>query len=74
MKKPAFFLLFVLAWFSFGCGEENPPADCIDPEEAWTGPCTLEYVPVCGCNGSTYPNSCAADQAGLKSWTLGACK
>jgi len=34
---------------------------------------TLEYVPVCGCDGQEYPNASAAFASGVTDWTEGAC-
>jgi hypothetical protein len=36
--------------------------------------CAGVYIPVCGCNGQTYVNSCIAEyQHGISSWTNGIC-
>ncbi|GHA75890.1 Kazal-type serine protease inhibitor family protein [Pontibacter akesuensis] len=47
---------------------------CIDPAKINPdGMCTMQYDPVCGCNGQTYSNACVADNAGVTSYTQGAC-
>ena len=54
--------------------ETAATTDCIDPSKIKADAvCTMEYAPVCGCNNQTYSNACQATNAGVKTYTQGAC-
>ena len=72
--------LIFLASLLIGCATEQKTAadqqqaPCvIDTSKLEPRICTMQYEPVCGCNGKTYGNACGAKGAGVQRFQPGAC-
>ena len=66
------YLFILLSMVLFSCKEEE--TDCVIVEVTEPTGCTMDYRPVCGCNGVTYGNACVAENEGVLTYTEGECK
>ena len=49
-------------------------AECVRTPPAEPMVCTMDWRPVCGCDGITYPNACGARAAGVPEFRDGECE